>query len=149
LANKAYQLSTNLDKTIFTFESFGPKGVITKVVEFRATLNPKIYNMALLDLNRADGSLSDMSRSGNSDIERVLISVYKAMLQFIEHNPDKWIYFTGTTPSRNRLYSIAILKILALNNMPFEVLCEHNKKWIPFEKSINSTAFIVRKKLIL
>ena len=147
--NNAYQLSTNLDKTIFTFESHGPRGIITKVVEFRATLNPNIYNMALLDWNGADGSLSDMTRSGNRDIERVLISVYAAMLQFIEHHPEKWIYFTGTTQSRIRLYRIAILKILDLNNIPVEVLCELNKKWIPFEKSVNCTAFIVRKKIIL
>ncbi|MFN0050312.1 MAG: DUF6934 family protein [Cytophagales bacterium] len=104
----AYPLSTNPEKLVFRFKSFSEGKIISKEIAYvQMYQNSIIYNLALGDYD-ADGILSDLTISHNHDMEKVLATVAKSMLEFFSIRPNCTIFFTGSTSVRTRLYRIAI-----------------------------------------
>ena len=100
-------LSISSDALEFTFISEGPKGIIEKVVQYMATSDPSIYNLAFGDL-LADGSVDDHIKNNNKDRNKILSTVAATVYEFTARYPEKWIFFTGSTDERTRLYRMAL-----------------------------------------
>lgn len=84
--------------------------------------------------------------SNNGDSEMVLATVVSAIYAFTDKNPDAWIYATGSTKSRTRLYRMGITKNLKEVKSDFQIYGELNKTWQEFEKEVDYESFLVKRK---
>jgi hypothetical protein len=75
-----------------------------------------------------------------------LATVAATIYAFTDKYPDIWIYATGSTKSRTRLYRMGISKFLTEVDEDFEVLGEINDTWEIFRKNIEYEGFLVRRK---
>ena len=108
-----YQLAGNDKLTTFEFVSEGPKGRIQKLVQFTSTNLKDVYNLAFGDKDKVTGKIDDTIISNNGDSEKVLATVTATIYAFTDKYPDAFIYATGSTKSRTRLYRMGITKYLS------------------------------------
>lgn len=113
-------LLISTDGREFKFTSNGPKGNIQKVVQFIETKDPTIYNLAFGDL-LPDGTVDDHIKNDNKDRNMILSTVAAAVYEFTSRYSEKFIFFTGSTPERTRLYRIALTINLEELNFDFEI----------------------------
>jgi len=107
-----YELKAGRNLTAFEFISDGPKGQIFKVIQFTPTNYKDLYNLAFGDRHPGTGQIDDTIISNNGDSDRVLATVVAAVYAFTDKYPDAWIYATGSTKVRTRLYRIGISRYL-------------------------------------
>jgi hypothetical protein len=133
---------------LFTFEfiSEGPKGLIHKLVRYQPTNLKDVYNLAFGDKDLKSGEIDDTIISNNGDSEKVLASVVSSIYAFTDKYPDSWIYATGSTKARTRLYRIGISKFLSEVTDDFDVFGEKNDDWESFNKNIEYAGFLVKRK---
>jgi hypothetical protein len=133
----------------YEFTSTGPKGTISKVIQFEPTLNDTIVNLSFGN-RREDGSIDDLARNNNKDSNKILDAIASVLIHFFEVHPDKWVFFAGNTPERTRLYRMAIthtFKELATGFEVMGVVSERGNYFdMPFEKGVDYPAFLVRPK---
>ena len=99
-----YQLKADDILSTYEFLSEGPKGMIVKLIQFTQTNYHDVFNMAFGDKDSKTGQIDDKVISNNGDSEMVLATVVSALYAFTDKHPDAWIYATGSTKSRTRLY---------------------------------------------
>ena len=141
-----YQLTSSDNMMTFEFISEGPKGLIHKLVRFQPTNLKDVYNLVFGDKDHKTGNIDDMVISNNKDSEKVLASVVSTVYAFTDKFPDAWVYATGSTKSRTRLYRMGISKFLSEVEKDFEVLGERNDDWEAFRENIEYESFLVRRK---
>lgn len=101
-----YESILNGKRLMFWFTSIGKESII-KVIQFKPTEEPDIYEIVLGDLN-LDGSIDLDKRSDNGDTEEVLSTVAKALLFFLSDHMEAQVVIEASSDSRARLYQIAI-----------------------------------------
>ena len=97
---------------VFEFISDGPKGQIPKLVKYSETNLKDLYNLAFGDKDLTTGEINDRTISNNSDSNMVLSTVVSTVYAFTDKYPDSWIFATGSTKARTRLYRMGITKYL-------------------------------------
>jgi hypothetical protein len=142
-----YPLASSDKMMTFEFISEGPKGLIHKLVRFQPTNLKDVYNLAFGDKDHLTGEIDDTVISNNEDSEKVLATVVATVYAFTEKYPDTWIYATGSTKSRTRLYRMGITRFLSEVYEDFEVLGERNSNWETFQKDVEYEGFFVRRKI--
>jgi hypothetical protein len=128
----------------FEFLSIGDK-IIPKVVAYYSTSVENLYNLVLGDLSE-NGDFDVHSISNNGDRDKILATVAHTMLIFFNNNPDAFVLFYGSTPSRTRLYQIGIFKELEKATKRFNIQGIKDSKAEPFEKDTNYDAFVISLK---
>jgi hypothetical protein len=141
-----YPLASSESLSTFEFISEGSKGLINKLVRYQPTNVKNVYNLAFGDKNQTSGEIDDKVVSNNGDSEKVLATVVATVYAFTDKYPDAWIYATGSTKARTRLYRMGITKFFEEIKEDFEVMGELNDDWEPFRKSIEYEGFLARKK---
>ncbi|WP_440590452.1 DUF6934 family protein [Nibrella viscosa] len=63
----------------------------------------------LVDVDE-NGAYSDLVISNNNDMPKVLATVAQTLVAFFRLRPTSSVIFRGSTPSRTRLYRMAIAK---------------------------------------
>jgi hypothetical protein len=141
-----YQLKTS--ETLWTFEfiSEGPRGKIPKLIQFNETNLKGVYNLAFGDKDETTGKIDDLVISNNGDSEKVLATVIASVYAFTDKYPDAYIYATGSTASRTRLYRMGISKYLDEVMKDFEIYGEIDNAWEPYEKDYDYLSFLVKRK---
>lgn len=131
----------------FEFQSEGPKGNIKKQIMFKAfDNNPIVFNLGFGDVDQ-NGNVNNMVISDNSDSQKVLATVALTIYKFYERHPDCYVFITGSTPSRTRLYRIGIGNNLAKIRNDFYVFgLVEESVWELFEKGRNYNAFLIKLK---
>jgi hypothetical protein len=146
-----YDLEVSTSEDLFEFVSSGPKGTIEKTIQFRETERPLLYNLAFGD-KKEDGSIDDGIISGNEDMEKVLATVATTVYEYTSTFPDRQILISGSTPSRTRLYRMAISKNYDELNNDFHIFGLVRKdghfEKVPFEGNFDYIAFIVERKTL-
>jgi len=140
-----YPLASSDKMMTFEFISEGQNGLIHKLVRYQATNLKDVYNLAFGDKDLSTGDIDDTVISNNGDSEKVLATVVATAYAFTDKYPDIWIYATGSTKSRTRLYRMGIAKFLSEVEEDFEVLGERNGEWETFRKSVEYEGFLVRR----
>lgn len=84
--------------------------------------------------------------SNNGDSEQVLATVVSAVYMFTEVYRDVWVYATGSTKARTRLYRMGITKYIDEVEKDFYVFGQLEGEWEEFGKNIDYTAFVVKRK---
>jgi len=105
-----YELRSGQSSSTFEFVSIGPKGSILKTIQFSKLGYDNIYNLAFGDKVAESDEMDDLIVTNNNDSEKVLTTVFAAILRFTEANPTVWIYAIGSSKSRTRLYRMGINK---------------------------------------
>lgn len=141
-----YHLKAEQDLTIFEFVSEGPNGSIPKLIEFTETNLKDFYNLAFGDKDENTGKFDDRAVTNNNDTEKVLATVVSAVLAFTDKHPDAWVYATGSTIARTRLYRMGINKYFAEVESEFHIFGELKNDWLPFEKGRNFEGYVVKRK---
>jgi hypothetical protein len=118
---------------------------IPKLIEFSETALSGFYNLAFGDKDLLTGEINDKVVSNNGDSENVLATIVSAVYAFTDKNRNAWVYATGSTPSRTRLYRMGIAKYVDEVKSDFEVYGLFNGEWEDFKKDIDYTAFVVRR----
>lgn len=131
---------------IFEFFSIGSKGLIPKRIAFIPTEYPDIYNLVFGDIDVND-EIDDFSISDNGDRNKVLSTVAYAVEIYLNKHPNRYIFFTGSTKERTRLYRMAVgLNFEELSNK-FEIYCQTDNGIIPFQKNLSVTGLLIKRKL--
>ena len=141
-----YQLKANNNLTTYEFLSEGPRGKIVKLIQFTTTNYKDVFNLAFGDLNGKSGKIDDKVISNNRDSEIVLATVVSAIYAFTEKYPDAWIYATGSTKPRTRLYRMGITKYLKDVKSDFDIYGQVAKTWKKFTKGVEYESFLVKRK---
>jgi hypothetical protein len=142
-----YELKAGRNLTTFEFLSEGPKGQIIKLVQFQQMNLPNLYNLAFGDMNPLTGQFDDKIITDNGDIEKVLATVVAAVYAFTGQYPAAWIYATGSTATRTRLYRMGINKYFDIVEEDFDIMGEHHSEWEWYEKGKDYQAFAVHRKI--
>jgi hypothetical protein len=141
-----YHLKSSDTFTTFEFISEGPKGLISKLVQFTPTNLKDVFNLSFGDKNHT-GDIDDKTISNNSDSEKVLATVVATVYAFTNKNPDAWVYATGSTKSRTRLYRMGIAKYYSLVKKDFEIYGETGDDWDTFKKNKEYDGFLLKRKI--
>ena len=142
-----YPLASDGKLTTFEFTSEGPNGRISKLVQFTPTNLKDVYNLAFGDKDHETGKIDDLVISNNNDSEKVLSTVVGTVFAFTDKNPDAWVYATGSTAIRTRLYRMGITKYLSEVSNDFDVFGELDNKWEVFKKGKDYLGFLVKRKI--
>ena len=81
----------------------------------------------------------------------MLTTVAICVYLFTAEYPSKWVFFTGTTPDRTRLYRMAITLNLKELKADYEILGvlkdqENNLVSVLFQKDIDYFGFLIKRK---
>ena len=141
-----YELIAGRNLTTFEFLSEGKKGKIIKVVQFQQMNIANLYNLAFGDKNADTGELDDKVVTDNGDSEKVLATVVAALYAFADRYPDAWIYATGSTSARTRLYRMGINKYFDIVEYDFDIMGEYHNEWEWYEHGRDYQALAVHRK---
>ena len=140
-----YPYIVSNDNHTYEFVSKGPKGDITKVVEY-TRIDTNIYNLGFGDKNNTTGLINDLSVSNNLDSQKVLLTVIATLYYFTGIHKNAEIFATGSTEARTRLYQIGITKNLIKAEEDFTLYGFINNEWEVFNKDTKYSAFYVKRK---
>lgn len=141
-----YELSAERTFMIFKFISEGPNGKIVKIIKFSKTNLEGFYNLAFGDKGSSHEYINDLIISNNNDSEKVLSTVVYSVYLFTEKYPGSWIYATGSTNSRTRLYRMGLSRYLEVIEKDFDLYGLRENKWEKFKKKIDYIAFLATRK---
>ena len=141
-----YELKADDQLTTFAFLSEGSKGKIEKVIQFSLVNQNNLYNLAFGDRNYLTGEIDDKVVTDNGDSEKILATVVAAVYAFCDKTPKVWIYATGGTAARTRLYRMGINKYYDIVESDFKIFGQTQSEWERFEKGKDYQAFVVQRK---
>jgi hypothetical protein len=140
----SFDISTNA--MVFNFTSTGPKGDIQKIIQFSATKAKNVFNLAFGNI-REDDTIDDITTNDNKDRDKILATVAAAVYDFTERFPDSYVFFTGSTAERTRLYRMALTVNYEELAIIFDIwgLAE-GTGFEPFEKRKSYAGFLIKRK---
>ena len=141
-----YSIKAESNYTVFEFVSEGPKGSIRKLIQFQETNEHNLYNLAFGDKNIETGQLDDLVISNNGDSEKVLATVISALYAFFDNQPKAFVYATGSTDARTRLYRMGITKFYGEVLEDFYLYGQEGDDFYEFEIGKEYKGFLAERK---
>ena len=141
-----YELKAEKSLMVFEFISEGLQGQIPKLIKFSETTLKGFFNLAFGDKDFKTGEIDDTVVSNNGDSEKVLATVVSAVYSFTNKEKNVWVYATGSTKARTRLYRMGISKYFDEVKSDFHIYGLKDGEWEEFEKGVEYSAFVVRRK---
>jgi hypothetical protein len=141
-----YVLSSGENLITFEFISTGTNGKITKIIQFSKTNIEDVYNLAFGDKDVLTGKIDDTVVSNNGDSDKVLATITDAVLAFTDKYPNAFVYATGSTKARTRLYRMGISKFINEIKKDFEVYGETEHEWQEFKRNNDYAGFLLKRK---
>ncbi len=141
-----YELKSDAQLTTFFFLSEGLKGKIEKLIQFSLVNQNNLYNLAFGDINPLTGDIDDRVITDNGDSEKVLATVVAAVYAFCDRFPKAWVYVTGSTLARTRLYRMGINKYYDIVETDFEIFGQDQSEWERYKKGKDYQAFVIQRK---
>ena len=142
-----YDYSAENELTVFEFDSIGNKGKITKIVQYTEMSVKGYFNLGFGDLDIDTREINDGIVTNNGDGQKVLATVVSTVYAFTGKNPDTYIYATGSSESRTRLYRMGITNNLEELKKDFYVFGLRNDQvFEPFIVGEDYLGFLVTRK---
>ena len=118
------------------------------MVEYTETGQENVFNLAFGDYDKVTKSIDDLSITNNGDSLKVLATVASTVYAFTERHPESWIFATGSTSVRTRLYRMGITNNLVEIQADFRVfgLRIEDNEWEEFIVGEDYDAFLITKK---
>ncbi len=143
-----YALKGGTDLTVFEFVSEGTRGAIRKYILFQPTTESNLYNLAFGDKDPVTGELNDMAVSNNGDTDKVLATVVASLYAFFDRYPNAFVYATGSTASRTRLYRIGITRFYEEVSRDFYLYGQFGDDFPEFELGKEYSGFLAKRKFV-
>ncbi len=118
---------------------------MSKRVEFTPMDIPDFYNLAFGDVD-VNGQIDDVIISANGDRDKVLATIACIVNIYLNKYPKRWIYFSGSTPQRMRLYKMAITVNYHELSLIYEMYIVGTNEIMPFRKNMEAVGFLIKKK---
>lgn len=133
---------------VFEFVSEGPKGQIRKMVQYTDTGTENVFNLAFGDYDENTDNINDISITNNGDSTKVLATLASTVYAFTEKYPNAWVFATGSTVVRTRLYRMGITNNIEEIIADFDVygLTTDTNIWEEFIIGEDYEAFLITKK---
>lgn len=132
---------------IYEFVSEGPKGSIKKMVQFTETGTENVFNLAFGDYDEKTNAINDTTVTNNGDSLKVLATVASTVYAFTQKHPNAWVFATGSTNVRTRLYRMGITNNLVEIKEDYEVYgFTQSGIWEEFIVGEDYEAFLIRPK---
>ncbi|PUV24054.1 hypothetical protein DCO56_11825 [Sphingobacterium athyrii] len=96
-----------------------------------------MYNLGFGDFDPSTKEISDLTTTNNLDTKKVLFTVARAVLDFMDKHPHVIVMAKGSTASRTRLYQMGIAEFWEDIQEMFEVKAYYRDNWGSFEKGKN------------
>lgn len=142
-----YKFEINKSSTEFTFISEGHLGRIEKAIQYEE-IQKGFYNLGFGDVNPITREIDDTIVTNNGDMTKILATVAYSLYVFTSKNPNVWIYVTGSSQSRIRLYRMAINKYIQEIEKDFVIyILLEDGEWYPFKPNTNNSAFLIQRKI--
>ena len=142
-----YEYSAENELNIFEFYSIGNKGKIIKIVQYTEMSLKGYFNLGFGDLNLETREIDDEIITNNGDGQKVLATVVSTMYAFTGKNPDAYIYATGSSEARTRLYRMGITNNLEELKKDFYVFgLRNDEEFEPFIVGEDYLGFLVIRK---
>ena len=135
----------NDDLFSYSFVSKGKNGNIIKIVQFTLMENGESYNLSLGDYQPETSSINYDSISNNGDMNIVFTTISNIVIDFLSKFPKKYVFATGNTNNRTRLYRTGLSKYQNQIKEHFFLLGRKDGEWQIFEKEENYEAFLIKK----
>lgn len=144
---KRYPFQSKNDFREYYFNSNGPKGKIRKSVVYSVLQeDPLVYNLAFGDEDANTGKIIDNVISNNDDRDFVLATVASTIHSFCDRYGNQFVYVTGSSASRTRLYQINIGRLYDEISIDFDIYGDTGREIVSFERNVNYQGFLVRRK---
>ncbi len=124
----------------------GKKGAVRKLIEFQTTSEPEFYNLAFGDKDLLTGDLNDLAVTNNGDTEKVLATVIAALYVFFDNYPTSYVYATGSTKARTRLYRMGLTKFFQEMQNDFYLYGQVGDDFPIFEIGKDYDGFLAQRK---
>ena len=141
-----YELKSDASLSVFEFVSVGNKGEIPKIVQYSETNLKGFYNLGFGDKDVVTGEIDDKIISDNGDSQKILATVIATIYAFTNKYPESWIYATGSTKSRTRLYRIGLTTNFDEIVKDFDLYGLKESEWQEFAKGVEYQAFLAKRK---
>ncbi len=142
-----YEYSTEPELNIFEFESIGPKGKIIKLVQYTEMNIKGYYNLAFGDLDVITREINDGVITNNGDGTKVLATVVSTVYAFTGKYPEAYIFATGSSEARTRLYRMGITNNLEeLKNDFYVYGLRNDETFEPFIVGEDYLGFLITRK---
>lgn len=141
-----YALKAENSLTVFEFVSEGPNGIVRKLIHFQKTNEPELYNLAFGDKLSGTDEIDDLAVSNNNDTDKILATVVAALYAFFEKYPDAFVYATGSTRARTRLYRMGITRFYGEMKMDFHLFGQVGDEFHEFEIGREYNGFLAQRK---
>lgn len=141
-----YSIKAEETYTVFEFISEGLKGAIRKLIQFQETNENNLYNLAFGDKINETLQLDDLAVSNNADSEKVLATVVSALYAFFDNHPEAFVYATGSTDARTRLYRMGITKFYEEMQVDFYLYGQVGDEFYEFEIGKEYKGFLAERK---
>ena len=139
-----YEIQFSDFDQIYTFISEGKQGKILKMIRFQE-IDESMFNLGFGDFIQSTWQVDDKVVSDNGDMVKVLATVLEILDIFLNENPEISVFNTGSSPSRVRLYQIAITTNLSSLSKKYLISGFREGGWEDFQKNISYEAFLVQK----
>ncbi len=116
-----YEYSADEELHFYEFVSKGSNGEVKKVVEYSKMNVENFYNLGFGDYDEEKGEIKDKVVTNNGDSLKVLATVASTVYAFTGKYPNVWIFATGSTEVRTRLYRMGITNNLVEIQEDFHV----------------------------
>ena len=143
-----YEYKSSPDHKEYIFFSEGPKGRIKKIVRLQQIARAaNMFNLVFGDAVEDGDVVDDRIISNNRDADKILATVASIVLEFTEYFPGAYIHAKGRTPSRTRLYQMAINRKFPSIALMFDILGFTERHELePFAKGTNYLCLVVQRK---
>jgi hypothetical protein len=142
-----YDYSAEDELNIFEFDSIGKKGKIKKIVQYTEMSVKGYYNLGFGDLDIETREINDEVITNNGDGQKVLATVVSTLYAFTGKNPNAYVYATGSSESRTRLYRMGISNNLEELKKDFYVFgLKYDQEFEPFILGEDYLGFLVTRK---
>ena len=125
MIDQHYRFLSTRRNTQFLFESQGKQGVVLKIIVFAAIKNER-WNLGFGDLK--DGDVDDSVFTNNHDAAKVIRTVAKTIIVFLETYPERIIVIVPIDEKRKSLYNSIFRRYLKEIEPIFEIIGFMNDK---------------------
>ena len=146
MKHERYKYSAEKELMYFEFFSVGPKRQVKKVIEFSETNVKEVYNLAFGDYDEKTNRISDKVVTNNDDSLKVLATVASSVYAFTTERPNAWVFATGSTAVRTRLYRMGLTNNIVEISKDFHVYGLKDDNWEEFIIGEDYEAFLVKRK---
>ena len=142
-----YEYQTEDELHFFEFTSIGTQGNIKKIVQYSKVSVDNIYNLAFGDYDESTNEINDTIVTNNVDSKKVLATVVSTVYAFTGRYPDYWVFATGSTEVRTRLYRMGITNNLNELKEDFYVYgMKNNETFEEFILGEDCLGFLITRK---